>query len=91
MDLLDKKISRNEAIAWRTIEGEALLVSSKDGLLYPLNHAGTRVWELADGQKTCRDIIAIIDEEFETDTKDLREDIFGFIEDLIKKELAFAA
>ncbi|MFA6216203.1 MAG: PqqD family protein [Candidatus Omnitrophota bacterium] len=87
MELLDKKIKRNQSIAWRTIEEEALLVDPKDGLIYPLNAAGTRIWELIDGTKTCREILVIIHDEFEVEESSLQKDAVEFIEELVSKGL----
>ena len=88
MDLSNKLVERNSSIAWRIIEDEALVINPKDGLIYPLNIVGTRIWELLDGKHLCGDIITLINEEFEGDKMRLGEDIFEFIGDLLDKDLA---
>ena len=57
---LENKFIRNNDIAWRVIDGEALVVSPKDSLIYPLNDVGARIWELLDGKRTVSDIASII-------------------------------
>lgn len=88
MNSLNRLIKRNENVAWRVIDGETLIVNPKDSLIYPLNIVATRVWELINGENSCSDIIAIIDEEFEGEKTGLQQDILSFIDDLLNKGLA---
>ncbi|MBN1527391.1 MAG: PqqD family protein [Candidatus Omnitrophica bacterium] len=88
MDLSRSIIKRNGDIAWRVIEEEALIVDTKGNMIYPLDEVGTRVWELLDGETPAGDIVVRIDEEFEGEKKDLRTDIFKFLEEIINKGLA---
>lgn len=83
----EDKFIRNEDIAWRVIDGEALVVSPKDSLIYPLNDVGARVWGLLDGKRTTSDIASIICEEFEGDGSVIQNDVMGFIEELLKAGL----
>lgn len=91
MLLLEDKFIRNNDIAWRVIDGEALIVSPKDSLIYPLNDVGARIWELLDGKRTVSDVASIICEEFEGDGKVIQNDIMSFIEDLLKAGLVNGA
>jgi len=75
-------------MGWRIIEGEALIVNPNDSMIYPLNEVGSRVWELLDGERACGDIIGLIEEEFEGDKKDIREEITSFLKELLDKGLA---
>ena len=88
MTTLGSVIRRNDDIAWRVIEGEALVVDSRNSLIYPLNTVGTRIWELLDGQRNCRDVLAIIDEEFEGNSETHCQDMFEFLEEIVSKGLA---
>jgi len=88
MTTLGSVIRRNDDIAWRVIEGEALVVDSRNSLIYPLNTVGTRIWELLDGQRNCRDVLAIIDEEFEGNSETHCQDMLEFLEEVVSKGLA---
>ena len=48
MTTLDSVIRRTDDTAWRVIESEALVVDSRNSLIYPLNPAATRIWELLE-------------------------------------------
>lgn len=84
---LEDKFVRNDDIAWRVIDGEALVVSPKDSLVYPLNEVATRIWELFDGKRNICEITSIIREEFEVDNKTAQDDIVDFVEGLLKAGL----
>lgn len=88
MNTLDMVIVRDPDIAWRSIEGEIMVVNSKSSLIYPLDEVASRIWELLDGVKTCREIAGVIDDEFEGDKEGLKNDTASFIEDLIDAGLA---
>ena len=84
----DKTFVRNEDIAWRVIDHEALLVNPKDSLIYPLNSVGTIIWELLDGKNSAQDISNVIEDEFTGDKANLKDEVFAFIADLVEKGLA---
>lgn len=84
---LESKFVRNDDIAWRIIDGEALVVSPQNSLIYPLSEVATRVWELLDGKKAILEITSIICEEFDADEKTIRNDVIDFIENLSKAGL----
>ena len=88
MNVLTTVVKKNDSVAWRIIDGEALLVDPLQSLIYPLNPVGTRIWELLDGGKTVHSIISTVCDEFEGDSKTIEEDVVLFVEDLIKKGLA---
>ena len=88
---LENKFIRNNDIAWRVIDGEALVVSPKDSLIYPLNDVGARIWELLDGKRTVSDIASVICGEFEGDGKAIQDDVMDFIENLSKAGLVNGA
>jgi len=89
MDLLNRIIKKNESIAYRVIEQEALLVSPADNLIYPLNPVATRIWELIDGKRNINEINSIIIEEFDGGLIEIQNDTMGFVEDLLNKKLVF--
>lgn len=85
MSISDNLFRRNENIAWRVIEGEALIVDTKKGFIYPLNEVATRVWESLDGRNSVNDIAAAIGKEFDCGRREeILQDIASFIEDGIK-------
>lgn len=88
MNILDDVLKRNEDVAWRIIEGEALVINPKDSMTYPLNPVGSRIWELLDGRRSGKEIAGIIDEEFEGNKLAMEQDVAEFLKKLLDKGLA---
>jgi coenzyme PQQ biosynthesis protein PqqD len=86
--MLDKKVTRDENVAWRIIGDEAVLLSAEDSSVHSLDAVGTRIWELCDGEKTVSEIIDQVVSEFEVDRETAEKDVVEFIEELMQKEKA---
>jgi len=84
--MLDKKVTRDENVAWRIIGDEAVLLSAEDSSVHSLDAVGTRIWELCDGEKTVSEIIDQVVSEFEVDRETAEKDVVEFIEELMQKE-----
>jgi len=82
-----QQLCRRPEIAWRVIEGEAVVVNPRTGLVYPLNPVGTRCWELTDGTRSEEEIIAVIAEEFDAPKEVVRGDVAQFMRTLQEKGL----
>ncbi len=78
---------RRPEIAWRVIEGEAIVVNPLAGLAYPFNPVATRCWELADGRSTVSEIASVIAEEFDVPFEQAAQDVEGFISELHQKNM----
>ena len=84
-------VTRNPATAWRTIEGEAVILSMDTKVFRGLNAVGSRVWELIDGRRSVDEIARQIVEEFQVAPADAARDVSAFIEQLLAKGLVAAA
>ena len=84
--MLDKKVTRDENVAWRIIGDEAVLLSAEDSSVHSLDAVGTRIWELCDGEKTVSEIVDLVVSEFEVDRETAEKDVVEFIEELMQKE-----
>jgi len=85
---LDKVYRVSDRIASRKIVDEVILVPLRDKVaemesLYSLNEVGARVYELIDGKRAVRDIVAAIVEEFEVDSRQAESDVTQFVEQLL--------
>lgn len=78
-------LKKNPDVAWRTVEGQAILVHNREGEIQVLNEVGTYVWEhFEDGiEKMIRDIA----EKYETDPQVIREDVESFVNELIGSQV----
>jgi len=81
--------SRNPDIAFRIIDGEAVLVDPKAGTTFVLNAVGSCVWAVLENA-TLESLIARVCHEFSANEADARNDIESFLSNLIEKRLAFS-
>ncbi len=79
---LECRPEKNNSVAWRLIENEAVLVSVESGEVIQLNEVAAEVWKLIDGTKTLRQLIEHICSEFEVDEGSAAKDVLGLIEEL---------
>ncbi len=79
--------TRTEEVAFRIIDGEAVLLHLDNGVYYTLNEVGSMAWELFDGVTSSEAIVATITEEYEVDTETVREDLRELLKDLATEGL----
>lgn len=84
MDLIPRRVS---SIASRELDGEAILVHAEQKKVTVLNRVGARLWELADGQHTIRDMACVIAEEYEVSLVKAESDALSFCRDLAGRGL----
>lgn len=78
---------QNQNVAYTVIDGEGALIDPQDSSLFWLNPVATRIWELADGQQTTREIANILCQEFEVDYETAVRDTQQMIEAFTNKRL----
>jgi methyltransferase-like protein len=83
----EKRYRRAPECAFREIDGEVFVVSSKTGGVHLLNPVGTYIWSLLDGARTLDEIAGAVVEEFDTGAEAARPDILEFIEKLRAAEI----
>ena len=84
---LESKIQRQKDVAWRMIDGEAVIITPADSTMHTLNDVGTRIWELLTGTRSLREVAGVLCAEFEVDKDRAEKDTLWFAECLAKKGL----
>lgn len=74
-------------VAARIVDGQAVIVEPRSGMVNVLNDVGARMWELADGSRTASAIIDLLIAEFDADPGLIRGDALAFMADLLDKGL----
>jgi len=67
----------------RLLDGEAVLVHPRQGMVRVLNAVGARLWELADGRHSVADLVAAIVAEYDVNPARAQADTLAFCEDLL--------
>jgi hypothetical protein len=72
-------------IVSRMVDGEAVLVDPKQGMVRVLNPAGARIWEMIDGRRTVAELAAGITAEYDIEASRAQADTVAFCEDLNRR------
>jgi len=76
-----------EGIAYRIIEGEAILINPETGIVFVLNQTGSFLWQQFDGKKSIREIAENVQQTFTVPYADAESDLVEFIRELGAKKL----
>lgn len=81
---MDANPVRSQDIVFRKIDNDSILVPIRSNAadlraIFSLNEVGSRIWELADGERTVDDIASVLTEEYEIDPQTARADLDGFL------------
>ena len=76
-------IARSNKIAARVLDGEMMIMSSRDSTLFNLDELGTLIWQAADGATSLEDIVTQkICREYEVEPAEALTDAEAFVRDL---------
>jgi len=84
---LDSRVQRQKEVAWRMIDGEAVIITPSDSTMHTLNDVGTRIWELMTGDRSLAEVAELLCAEFDVDKGRAEKDTIWFVECLSKKGL----
>jgi len=81
----------SDDVVAREIEGEVVIVPLAAGVgdaddeLYTLNDTAIAVWRRLDGQRSLRDVVALVCDEFEVRPDEAAEDVLGLVGELARR------
>ncbi len=78
---------QNPDIAWREIDGEAVLVISESSDIKVLNRIGTQIWKQCDGHNEAALIAQEIALQYDVQIEEAITDVLGFLAELRSKGL----
>jgi hypothetical protein len=82
---------RSPFLAWRIIEGEAVVISPQERELHSLNEVGTQIWRMADGHLTIRQIAQELTSIYEIAPEEVLPDVLAFAQEMVEKGVAFVS
>ena len=71
-------------VAYRVVDGSAVIVLAYSGEVQVLNPVGTRIWELIDGTRNVREIVEHITAEYSVSVEQAGQDVESFIQELLQ-------
>ena len=78
---------RNPKLAWREIEGEAVIISPEDSHVHELNETASLVWKRADGKHSADELARVVVESYDVGLAAAKADVDELIEALSVKGL----
>ena len=87
MKIEEKIPIKSPDIADQIIDGEAVIITPGQMMVNVLNAVGSRIWDLADGERNIENIAKILTEEFDVSYETALEDATEFTGDLAEKEI----
>jgi hypothetical protein len=78
-------VARTPGVVSRMVDGEAVLVDPKKGMVRVLNPAGARIWEMIDGRRMVTELAADIAAEYGIEASRAEADTITFCEDLARR------
>ena len=90
---IDKIFKISPDVITREIEGELILVPLVAGIgdvddeLFTLNDTGRFIWEKLDGSNSLESILNLLKDEFDAEFEELRQDLMGFVGELVKRRM----
>ena len=81
-------LARRREVAWRTFEGEAMLVITARDEICRLNPVASFIWETLDGKMDLGEVAERLEAEFEVGGDQARRDTLEFAADLLEKNVA---
>ena len=78
---------RNPLLAWREIDGAAVIISPGDSIMHQLNGTGSFVWQLLDGRSTAAKIAGELCSEYDVSPEAALRDTASLLEELASLKL----
>jgi hypothetical protein len=78
-------VAHTPGVVSRMVDGEAVLVDPKKGMVRVLNPTGARIWEMIDGRRTVAKLAADIAAEYGIEVPRAQADTIAFCEDLVRR------
>ena len=87
MSILDKCFAKENDLVTRDVAGESIIVPIKGHVgdlegVFTLNEVGAVIWRLMDGQKTVRQLMEAVRDEYEVEAEVAEKDVADFLRSL---------
>ena len=79
--------AKNKNVAWKVLDGEAVVLSLDSGIYFTLNATGTAAWERINGTTSLEEIGRGLCEQFEVTSEQAQRDLFELTQTLLDEGL----
>jgi oligoribonuclease (3'-5' exoribonuclease) len=85
---LDAKVIRNSETAYRSLDGEGLIMNPSDSTLHSLDEVASCIWEFIAEEHTVREVVDRVLERFACERAEAEGDVLEFLDALQERRLA---
>ncbi len=80
-------LTKNEDIAWRKIDDDAILIDIDEEEVTHFNEVGAQIWIALDGETSVTGILEQIQCFFDVEEEKAKKDVFAFLYNLLHREM----
>jgi hypothetical protein len=84
---LDAAFRIPDAVIFRELDGEAVVLNLDTGIYFGLDAVGTRIWRLIEDRKPIKAVLETLIDEYDAPPDRLQRDLLAFVERLNSKGL----
>lgn len=86
-----RRYRQRARVAWREIDGEAVLVDPVRGRMLVLNDTGLFLWEALESPRNLAQLTAALCEAFDVESAQAGRDVAAFVDSLAERNLVETA
>ena len=78
---------REDEVASKVIDGEAIIINLANGIYYSMDKAGALIWEMIQTKHSLEETLTAVTTCYEVSQEDARRDLEQLVEELLKENL----
>ena len=78
---------REEEVAAKAIDGEAIIINLANGVYYSMDKAGAFIWQMVQDGHTIKDTIKAVTVRYDIPCEKAEKDVLSLLEELLKENL----
>jgi hypothetical protein len=82
---------KNQALAWREIDEETVIISPTESVMHELNDTGSFIWKNIDGRRSAQEIASLLAASYEVTVDVALSDTEALLEELSSRKLVVLA
>jgi Coenzyme PQQ synthesis protein D (PqqD) len=83
--------AREEEVASKVIDGEAIIINLANGVYYSMDKVGALVWDLLQTGYTLEEVIAAVTGQYEVSREQAESDVRDLVQELVQENLVVAS
>ena len=82
---------REEEVASKVIDGEAIIINLANGVYYSMDKAGAFVWDLLQAGRTLEEVIAAVTQHYDVSREQAESSVRELVQELLEENLVISS